>query len=382
MAAFGWSGPLGKLLANGSNSMLLSECSMVDYIGVATLEALIGEMGVATFIAALATEIEADYGRWNAFEKAPRLASHSAVGVIELMPITDGQLYSFKYVNGHPSNTAAGLLTVTAFGVLAEVGTGYPLLVSELTVTTALRTAAMSALAAKWMARPDSRVMALIGNGAQSEFQAIAFRRMLGIEELRLFDTDVSATAKLERNLRTMPDLADVGIIRARSTAEAVRGADIVTTVTADKCNATIVTPPMIVGGMHLNAVGGDCPGKTELHPDILLRPDCRIVVEYEPQSRIEGEVQQLSRDVPVIEFARVVSGEKQGRASSREVTLFDSVGFALEDYSALRFLHQLLGEYPQYRCQVDLIPDLDSPKDLYGGTLGDRRRARLRKAA
>lgn len=355
---------------------------MVDYIGVATLEALIGEMGVATFIAALATEIEADYRRWNAFEKAPRLASHSAVGVIELMPITDGQLYSFKYVNGHPSNTAAGLLTVTAFGVLAEVSTGYPLLLSELTVTTALRTAAMSALAAKWMARPDSRVMALIGNGAQSEFQAIAFRRMLGIEELRLFDTDVSATAKLERNLRTMPDLADVGIVRARSTAEAVRGADIVTTVTADKRNATIVTPPMIVGGMHLNAVGGDCPGKTELHPDILLRPDCRIVVEYEPQSRIEGEVQQLSQDVPVIEFARVVSGEKQGRASSLEVTLFDSVGFALEDYSALRFLHQLLREYPQYRCQVDLIPDLDSPKDLYGGTLGGRRRARLHKAA
>ena len=355
---------------------------MVDYIGVATLEALIEEMGVATFIEALATEIEADYRRWNAFEKAPRLASHSAVGVIELMPITDGQLYSFKYVNGHPGNTAAGLLTVTAFGVLAEVGTGYPLLLSELTVTTALRTAAMSALAAKWMARPDSRVMALIGNGAQSEFQAIAFRRMLGIEELRLFDTDVSATAKLERNLRTMPDLADVRIVRARSTAEAVRGADIVTTLTADKRNATIVTPPMIVGGMHLNAVGGDCPGKTELHPDILLRPDCRIVVEYEPQSRIEGEVQQLSPHVPVIEFARVVLGEKPGRASSLEVTLFDSVGFALEDYSALRFLHQLLREYPQYRCQVDLVPDLDSPKDLYGGTLGGRRRTRLRKAA
>src|SRR5277367_6180043 len=113
------------------------------------------------------------------------------------MPISDGTSYSFKYVNGHPRNTVAGLLTVTAFGVLADVSTGYPLLLSELTVTTALRTAAMSALAAKWLARPDSRVMALIGNGAQGEFQAIAFHRMSGIRELRLYDIDSLAMTKL-----------------------------------------------------------------------------------------------------------------------------------------------------------------------------------------
>src|SRR5579872_4608933 len=207
---------------------------MVDYIGVATLEALIAEMGVAPFIEALAAEIEADYRRWNNFDKSARLASHSAVGVIELMPITDGRLYSFKYVNGHPKNTAAGLLTVTAFGVLADVETGYPLLLSELTVTTALRTAAMSALAACWLARPQSRTMALIGNGAQSEFQAIAFHRMLGIRELRLYDTDPQAISKLERNLARMR-LAGLKVIACGSTAEAVKGADIITTVTADK---------------------------------------------------------------------------------------------------------------------------------------------------
>ena len=105
-----------------------------------------------------------------------------------------GSLYSFKYVNGHPKNTAQGLLTVTAFGVLADVATGYPVLLSELTFTTALRTAAMSALAARHMARPSSRSMALIGNGAQAEFQALAFHHMLGIRELRLFDTDPAAT--------------------------------------------------------------------------------------------------------------------------------------------------------------------------------------------
>src|SRR4029453_8699827 len=152
------------------------------------------------FIERLAREIEADYRRWSEFEKSARLASHSPGGVKGVMPTSDGRLYSFKYVNGHPKNTAAGLLTVTAFGVLADVDTGYPLLLSELTLTTALRTAAMSALAARWLARPASRTMALIGNGAQGEFQAIAFHHVLGVRELRLFDTDPLATAKLERN--------------------------------------------------------------------------------------------------------------------------------------------------------------------------------------
>src|SRR6202011_1956626 len=112
-----------------------------------------------------------------------------------------GRLYSFKYVNGHPTNTSKNLLTVTAFGVLADVGTGYPLLLSEMTFVTALRTAAISALVASRMARPASRVMALIGNGAQSEFQAIAIHHMLGLRTLRLHDTDPEATAKLTRNL-------------------------------------------------------------------------------------------------------------------------------------------------------------------------------------
>jgi ornithine cyclodeaminase len=339
---------------------------MVDYIGIEGIQRIVGRMGPAVFIAGLAAEIEADYRRWSEFDKSARHASHSPVGVIELMPTSDGQMYSFKYVNGHPKNTALGLLTVTAFGVLADVKTGYPLLLSELTVTTALRTAAMSALAAKWMARPDSRVMALVGNGAQSEFQAIAFTNMLGIRELRLYDVDRLATEKLARNLSAL-ELPGVQLVLCASVGEAVRGADIVTTVTADKRNAAILTPEMIAPGMHLNAVGGDCPGKTELHPDILRRADARVVVEYEPQSRLEGEIQQMPTDFAVTEFAQLISGAAPGRTSSAEVTIFDSVGFALEDYSALRYLHQLQREDRTGQQQIDLIPDLDNPKNLFG---------------
>lgn len=354
---------------------------MVHYIGTERLRELVSRVGCGRFIEELAAEIAADYQRWNEFEKSARLASHSTVGVIELMPTTDGKLYSFKYVNGHPKNTAQGLLTVTAFGVLADVSTGYPLLLSEMTFVTALRTAAICALAARHMARAGSRSMALIGNGAQSEFQAIAFHQLLGIRELRLYDTDSRATAKLIRNLARL-QLQDLTVIRCGSTAEAVRGADIVTTVTADKCNATVLTPEMIEPGIHLNAVGGDCPGKTELHGDILLRPDARIVVEYEPQARIEGEIQQLNGAGRVTELAEVLLGKQPARATELEVTIFDSVGFALTDFSSLRYLHRLNSEQPEGGQCIDLIPEPDDPKDLFAGLTLQTSRLRRRRTA
>ena len=157
------------------------------------------------------------------------------------------------------------------------------------------------------------------------------------------------------RNLAAMPELADLRVIRADSAADACKGADIVTTVTADKRNAVILTPPMIAPGMHINGVGGDCPGKTELHPDILRMPDMRVVVEFEPQSRIEGEIQQMPPDYPVIELAQVVRGEAVARRTDRDITLFDSVGFALEDYSSLRFLHWLISQQRLGRRDLDL---------------------------
>jgi ornithine cyclodeaminase len=345
---------------------------MTRYIDVNDVARLVRETGLPRMIASMATYIEQDYRRWDTFEKTARLASHTTSGVIELMPTTDSRLYSFKYVNGHPKNTQFDLLTVVAFGALADVNTGYPLLLSEMTLTTAIRTAATSALFARFLARPDSRSMALIGNGAQSEFQAMAFHHLLAINEIRLFDVDETATDKLVCNLAHLRGLR---VIPCSSVAEAVRGADIVTTVTADKTNATILTPEMIEDGMHINAVGGDCPGKTELHPDVLRR--ARVVVEYEPQTRIEGDIQQLPLDFPVVEFQRIVTGQEKGRESPSQVTVFDSVGFALEDFSALRYLHTISRERDIGR-ELELIPDPYDPKDLYGLAMGRQLGERL----
>ena len=346
---------------------------MTRFIDVPALSHLVQKVGVTRFLAELADTLRDDFLRWEAFDKSARVASHSALGVIELMPVADAQRYAFKYVNGHPGNTARGLYTVMAFGVLADVATGTPLLLSELTLTTALRTAATSAMAARALARPGSRSMALIGNGAQSEFQALAFHSLLGITELRVFDVDAAATDKLVRNLAPYTGLR---VRRAASVAEAVRGADIVTTVTADKTRATIITPEMVEPGMHINGVGGDCPGKTELHPDVLR--GARVVVEYEPQTRIEGDIQQLAPDFPVVDLWRVLAGTATGRESDEQVTVFDSVGFALEDFSALRYVHDLAQAHGIGQ-NVDLVPPVDDPKDLFRFTRGS---ASLRRVA
>ncbi len=329
------------------------------YLSAPEAAELVRRKGLANCLAAIADNIDADFQRWVDFDKSARVANHSQHGVIELMPVSDDHRYAFKYVNGHPSNTRVGMSTVMAFGVYADVDTGAPLLLSELTLTTALRTAAMSALAAKKLARPQSRVMALIGNGAQSEFQALAFKHLVGITELRLFDVDPQATAKLVANLQRH----GLGITVCRSTLEAVRGADIVTTITADKALATILTPDMIEPGMHLNAVGGDCPGKTELHGDILDRAN--VFVEYEPQSRVEGEIQHKPADFQVTELWRVLRGEQPGRRTAEEVTVFDSVGFALEDFSALRFMLAAATELGLGE-RIELIPQLADPKNLF----------------
>jgi len=330
-----------------------------QFLGAQDAAYIVNQKGLKACLRGMAAYIRQDFLRWNAFDKSARVANHSPGGVIELMPIADDHTYTFKYVNGHPGNTALGLPTVMAFGVLASVDTGVPELVSELTLTTAIRTAAMSALAARALARPDSRSMALIGNGAQSEFQALAFHHLLGIQELRLFDTDREATAKLVRNLQH----TGLRLHCCDSVAEAVKGADIVTTVTADKTNATIILPAMLEPGMHINGVGGDCPGKTELHADVLR--GSRVFVEYEPQTRIEGDLQQMPADFAVTELWRVLDGSAPGRTARDQVTVFDSVGFALEDYSALRYMRDAANELGLDQ-RIALIPELADPKDLF----------------
>ncbi|MQW88994.1 ornithine cyclodeaminase [Sinorhizobium saheli] len=341
-------------------SPLPSAKAMVPFVSVDNMMRLVHHLGIETMLAELTDAIEADFRRWESFDKTPRVASHSREGVIELMPTSDGSVYSFKYVNGHPKNIAEGLQTVTAFGLLAEVATGYPVLLTEMTILTALRTAATSAMAARHLAPKGARTMAMIGNGAQAEFQALAMKAVCGIDAVRLYDIDPRATEKTARNLAG----SGLEIVSCRAAQEAIEGAEIITTCTADKQFATILTDNMVGAGVHINAIGGDCPGKTELHRDILARSD--VFVEYPPQTRIEGEIQQMAPDFPVTELWKVVTGELPGRRDPRQITLFDSVGFAIEDFSALRYVRERLSGTAFYQ-NLDMIADPDDPRDLFG---------------
>jgi len=331
---------------------------MVHIVDVPGMARWIAASGAEARIAGMAAAVEADFANWEEFDKSPRHAVHTPDGVIELMPTANRTLYAVKYVNGHPINPSRGLQTVVGIGILSDVATGYPLLITEMTMLTALRTAATSAMAAKHLARHDARRMALIGTGSQSEFQALGFRALLGINDLTLWDTDPAAMAKAERNLVGLGFEVRV----ASSAADAVGGADVVTTCTADKQQAIVLSEAMVEPGMHINAIGGDCPGKTELDPRILRC--ARIVVEYEPQTRIEGEIQNLPPGHGVTELWRIIRREAEGRVSNEEITVFDSVGFAIEDFSALRYVRDTLDL--EQAADVDLLVSPSDPKDLF----------------
>ena len=334
--------------------------AMVPFVSVDNMMRLIHHTGVETMLRDLAAYVEEDFRRWELFDKTPRVASHSDVGVIELMPTSDGEAYGFKYVNGHPKNTSEGLQTVTAFGLLADVYTGYPVLLTEMTMLTALRTAATSAMVAKYLAPKDAHTMAMIGNGAQSEFQTLAMKAICGLKSVRLYDQDPNATEKCARNLAG----CGLEVVKCKTPEEAIEGAQILTTCTADKQYATILSDNMVGPGVHINAIGGDCPGKTELAAGILSRSD--VFVEFPPQTRIEGEIQQMPEDFEVTEMWQVITGQKKGRRDDRQITLFDSVGFAIEDFSALRYIRdQIKGS--EFFIELDMLADPDDPRDLFG---------------
>ena len=258
-------------------------------LAVADIQKLIQIIGMESFFKRVITALEEDFGRWNAFILSPRHGTYYPQGVIELMPCAEQQFYAFKYVNGYPGNPLKGKLSVVAIGVLSDADNGYPLMLSEMTLLTAFRTAAAGVLAAKYLAREDSKSLAIIGTGAQAEFQVLAFAGFYQLEEICFFDTDPQAMVKFSQNLAGQK----FRLIPCTSIAEAVRHADIVITATAAKKRQSLFEIEDISPGTYIHAMGGDSPGKTELSAEFLEQ--VKLVVEYKPQSLVEGEVQQCA---------------------------------------------------------------------------------------
>lgn len=332
-------------------------------ISITSLTELINRHGFDNFLRDLMDALKRDLGNWHKFTKMPRPAMHVPGGVLELMPICDNELYyTFKYVNCHPKNPLIGKQTVVATGQLSRIDTGYPLMYSEMTILTALRTAATTALATDLMSRKNAKTVAIIGTGAQSEFQIKALKLVRNIEEVRYFDIDEKAMVKFEKNLKNQP----FQLVPCTNAQEAVTGADIITVCVAAKAHAKVLKNEWIKKGVHINGLGGDTVGKTELEASIL--PRTHIVVEYFEQSFVEGEIQQVkeaeARKLVRAELHELIIGTKKGRETEDEITLFDSVGIALEDYSSLRLTYELAEKYSIGK-EIDIVTDPNDPKDL-----------------
>ena len=328
-------------------------------IDIKKLQTIINKVGLLNFFDTVINRLEHDFKRWDSFEKNARHATHSKHGVIELMPASDSEFYSMKFVNGHPINPSFGKLSVMAVGLLARVEDGMPLMFCEMTLLTAIRTACTSALVAKYAARPESSVLGFIGTGAQSEFQAIAFSRIFNIKKVYGYDIDRNAAIKTKNNLAKF----NIDFTVVDSIADVLVNCDILTTATASKKQDVLVHYKDIPLGCHVNAIGGDCPGKTELN--INEFSNSNVIVEYTPQTKIEGEIQNLKSNLDVLELHDIIKSNVKARENNDEITLFDSVGFALEDYSILRVLYDAVLEQ-NIVASSDYIPKIGNPKNLF----------------
>lgn len=221
------------------------------------VNSIIHKLGLQNFYLRLIDIISEDFKNWHLFQKCVRQAMYVDNGVIELMPVCDDKLYAFKYVNGHPQNPLHGKLNIIAIGMLADVKTGYPLMLASMNILTAIRTAAVSALSSKYLAKKNSSKIAIVGCGAQSEFQILAHSALFPVKEVKCFDVDDSATERFMNNLTDQ----NFKVIKAKTCEDAIQDADIIITTTSVKGHHKVLTQDMLTPGQHICGVGGDSPG-------------------------------------------------------------------------------------------------------------------------
>jgi len=246
-----------------------------------------------------------------------------------------------KIVNVHPNNPKRyNLPTVMAVIVLLDPKTGAPIAIMDGTSVTNIRTGAAGAVAAKYLARRDSEVVAMVGSGAQARTQLLALAETFKIKEVRVNDLSVN-NARAYVRLMKKRVRADYKIFTR--TEHAVRGADIVVTTTPSR--KPIVMNEWISDGTHINAIGADAPGKQELDPQILLR--AKVVVDDVQQAIHSGEVNVplslglIARADIFGDLGEIVAGKKRGRTSEDEVTVFDSTGLAVQDIATDWVIYQ-----------------------------------------
>jgi ornithine cyclodeaminase/alanine dehydrogenase len=250
------------------------------------------------------------------------------------------QALGTKLVSVVARNRAANLPTIYACYVLTDPATGAPLALMEAGFLTALRTGATSALAARYLARPESRVVACFGAGVQAGFQLRCLRTVLPISEVRVVGRDLG---RARRFAEAMAAALQIPVAVMTDRTDAVAGADVIT------CATTSPTPVFkgrdLEPGTHVDAVGAFRPNTREVDTETIKR--ARVVVDtYAGCWEEAGDVliplkaRAITRRHVRAELADLVGGKKRVRASVRDITLFKSVGFAPEDAVTARLAY------------------------------------------
>jgi ornithine cyclodeaminase len=234
----------------------------------------------------------------------------------------------FKYGSYFPANRARAIPAHSSTTVLIDPETGYPQALVNATYLNGLRTAAANAAAVEALARPDARVLGVIGGGHQAAFEVRAVADVRKLELVKVWNR----TPEGAEHLRL--ELADLGVeVRTAERAETVRGSDLIITVTAAR--EPLVMDGEVAAGAHISAMGADQSGKQELDPALVVRS--RLFADHPEQSVALGELQHAARTGAVsvetiTPLGAVLSGQAAGRSSAEEITIFDSSGVALQD--------------------------------------------------
>lgn len=255
-------------------------------------------------------------------------------GDLRSMPcyLEGSDIAAVKIVNSHPENRAKGLPSVMGVTVLVSPETGAPLCIMDATLLTALRTGAATTIATDLLAKKNSHVFGMVGAGAQAQAQLEAIVKVRDIQYMKVFDRVVSRAKEFALQMSQIFGAMHIEV--ATTVADAVKGSDIVTTITPTK--APIVMDSWVEEGVHINAIGADAPGKQELDPRILKR--AKVIVDDIEHASHGGEINVairngiLKKEEIYAELGDLLTGKKQGRTSDKEIIVFDSTGLAIQD--------------------------------------------------
>jgi alanine dehydrogenase len=262
---------------------------------------------------------------------------HVKTGLLEL----DRSYFAAKVNGNYPKNSSRyGLPTIQGVIVLCDAGNGTPLAVMDSREITSLRTAAASAVAAKYLARPDSRTITICGCGAQGRVQLKSLSRVFHLETIFAYDKDGEQALRFARDSESGLNLA---VTPTEDLISATRQSDICVTCTSSR--QPVLALDDVRPGTFVAAVGADNPQKQELHPVLMAKS--KIVCDILEQCAVMGDLHH-ALDAGVVtradvhaELGEIVAGRKAGRESEEEITIFDSTGMALQDVAAAAILYE-----------------------------------------